>query len=370
MSGSSFPQRWLVIILTHNEPISLIKTCLHSVREATNFLTAQYPTSTVHVRVVDDSTPQLQCALQEIAESLGIELVNATGTISQKRNIGCRDSEADVVVFTDADCGVDQRWLATHAAAYARYPTAPAVAGVTVHQAESTPGYTAMRCAGLLVGFQFPEIMSSTLWAPCSNLSLRMDVFKEVGGFDETFTYGAEDVDLGLRVCDASGQRIVCEASSIVYHAPEPFAHGIYRRAWTWGKGEALLLPRHPLYLVPSPPKPILFVLLSLGWALTSILIFQRWVPLVAFLAIFVLGGPLQEAWETKVSWPVVIRTRLLRSLFYLGTYMGLLKARQPGLLGKQMNYGDGQFAYEWSTVARDIWEFFIFVLIIGVTLR
>lgn len=370
MNDSSIPQRWLVVILTHNEPVSLIKDCLHSVREAANFLMAQHPISTVHIRVVDDSTPQLQCALQEITEGLGIELIRAAGTISQKRNIGCKDLDADIVVFTDADCRVDRGWLAAHASTYGKCPNAPGVAGVTVHQAESAPVYIAARRAGFLIGFQFPELIDSTLWAPCSNLSLRMGVFKEVGGFDEAFAFAAEDVDLGLRVCAVSGQRIACQASAIVYHAPEPFVRGIYRRACVWGKGEALLMTRHPRYLAPSPPKPVLFILLSLGWALTSILVFQRLVPLIAFLAVFVLGGPLWEALETRSSWSVVVRTRLLQMIFHLGTCMGLLRVKRPGLLSKQMNYGEGQFAYEWPTAVRSIWEFFIFILFAGVILQ
>jgi glycosyltransferase involved in cell wall biosynthesis len=331
---------------------------------------AQYPTCTVHIRVVDDSAPRLQHTLQEAADSLGIELMHLAGTISQKRNAGCRNSDADIVVFTDADCNVDHGWLVAHASAYVKHPAAPGVAGVTIHQAESTPGYVAARRGGFLVGFQFPEMMPTTLWAPCSNLSLRMDIFRQVGGFDEAFAFAAEDVDLGLRVCAMSGQRIVCEASALVYHAPEPFARGISRRAWVWGKGEALLMTRHVRHLVPSPPKSVLFALLSLGWALTSTLAYHNLAAVIIFLAIYVFGGPLLEAWETKTDWSVIVRVRLLQMLFQLGICVGLLKAKRPGLLGKQMNYGEGQFAYEWPAAVRTIWEFFVFLLLVGAAIR
>jgi GT2 family glycosyltransferase len=367
MNNPWVPQRWLVVILTHNEPISLIEACLRSVRQAADFLTAQYQTCTVHIRVVDDSAPQLRLMLQEITDSLGIELVHSAGTISQKRNAGCKNLDADVIVFTDADCQVDQQWLIAHASAYAKYPTAPGVAGVTIHQAESTLDYTAARYAGFLVGFQFPEMMSTTPWAPCSNLSLRMDIYRKIGGFDEAFAFAAEDVDMGLRVCAMTGQRIVCQPSALVYHAPEPFARGLYRRAWVWGKGEALLLTRHARYLVPSPPPLVLFVLLSLGWTLTCALAYRKLAAIIIFLAIYVFGGPLLEAWETKASWSVIIRARLLQMLFQLGTCVGLLKAKRPDLLGKKMNYGEGQFAYEWPIAVRTIWEFFIFLLLMGV---
>ncbi len=367
MSESCIPQRWLVIILTHNEPISLIQDCLRSVRKAADFFIAQHPTCTVHIHVVDDSGPQLQHVLQELADSLGIELVHFAGTISQKRNAGCRNSSADVVVFTDADCHVEQEWLVSHASVYARHPTAPGVAGVTVHQTDISPAYAAAHRAGFLVGFQFPEMTPITLWAPCSNLSIQMEVFRKVSGFDEAFAFAAEDVDLGLRVCSVSGQRIVCEASAVVHHAPEPFMHGIYWRARVWGLGEALLLTRHVHHLVPSPPKTVLLVLLSLGWALTSLLAYHRFAAVIAFLVIYILGGPLLEAWETKDSWAVVIRARLLQMLFQLGVCAGLLKAGRPDLLGKQMNYGEGQFVYEWPSAVRAIWEFFAFLLFAGV---
>ena len=370
MSEFCCPKRWVVVILTHNEASALIQACLQSVRAAADALVLQEPTITVRIRIVDDSRPELLAAWQDAAAGFGMEVVRVKGTISQKRNAGGAGVVADIVAFTDADCEVEWEWLIAHAAVYAAKPKVPGVVGRTLHQANDTLAYAAARHAGFLIGFQFPEMMRDTLWGPCSNLSLRMDAFSEVGGFNEAFSYASEDVDIGLRICTHTGDRLACSTAASVRHASEPFARGVTRRAWTWGSGEAILLSHHPERRIFAPPKLWMFLVIALGWTITDTLVCTRLFSLVWFAAVYLIGGPLQEACETNTNWAVVVQSRILQILFQVRTSLELLRQGYPHLLATQMNYGEGQFLHEWSSQTRFLWEFFVFLLLMGVTLR
>lgn len=369
MSEFCCPKRWLVVILTHNEASALIQTCLQSVRTAADALVLQDPAITVRIRIMDDSRPELLAAWQDAAAGFGIEVVYVKGTISEKRNAGCAGVVADIIAFTDADCEVEREWLVAHAVVYATKPQVPGVVGQTLHQADDTLAYAAARHAGFLIGFQFPEMMQHTLWGPCSNLSLRMDAFSKVGGFNEAFSYASEDVDIGLRICTHTGARLACSTAAPVRHASEPFAQGVTRRAWKWGDGEAILLSHHPERRIFAPPKLWMFLGIVLGWTITDTLICDRPLSLVCFAAVYLIGGPLQEACEAKTNWAVVVQSRIFLILFQLRTSLGLLRTGRLHLLATQMNYGEGQFLHEWSSQVRSLWEFLIFVLLIGVTL-
>lgn len=370
MSSRCPLQHWVVVVLTHNEAPSIIQACLRSVREATDAFLSQSPTATVRIRIVDDSHPSLRATWVDLATSLGMEVMYISGGIASKRNTAVKGVNADAIAFTDADCEVHQEWLITHAAAYAAHPEAPGVVGMTLHQAVGIPVYAAMQHAGFLVGFQFPRLMQETLWGPCSNLSLRIDVFEEVGGFDEVFSYASEDVDIGLRICMYTGRRLICVTSAPVRHAVAPFVRNVYGRVWKWGAGEAILLSRHPSYRVFAPPRVAIYVLVALSWALIDALAYSHLTSLIWFVLIYVICGPIFEARETKSYWAVVIRSRILRVLFQLRTCIDLLGAGHLDLLKTQMNYGEGQFAFEWPAVTRYMWEFLTFVFLAGLTPR
>ena len=364
------PWNWLVIILVHNEPREYVEPCLRSVRAAADLLILHKSGTDVTIRVVDDSRPTLRASWQGTAEALGVEVLTSPGTIAQKRNAGCKGNNADAVAFTDADCTVDIEWLLVHFEAYAALPESPGAVGRTLHQFDSSPMYAAARHAGFLIGFSLPELMTATLWGPCSNLSVRRAAFDSVGGFDEAFAYAAEDVDLGLRLVATTGHRLVCVKAAPATHAVGPFARGIVRRAWTWGGGEAQLLARHAAHRAAAPPGILIFMFAALGWSATDALIRHHWQTTAWFCVVYVIAGPFHEARETRSVWRVVIRARLLQWIFQLRTCAGLMRLGRIDLLAKKMYYGDGQLTYEWAGATRLLWEFSFFLVLAALVSR
>jgi glycosyltransferase involved in cell wall biosynthesis len=78
-----------------------------------------------------------------------------------------------------------------------------------------------------------------------SNVSLKRARFLDVGGFDEDFLFGYEDLDLGLRL-NEKGFRLLYEPAARVLHVHRYDLAGIRRRFMLVGGAEFLMVRKHP----------------------------------------------------------------------------------------------------------------------------
>ena len=78
-----------------------------------------------------------------------------------------------------------------------------------------------------------------------SNLSIKRDLFLEVGGFDEDFIFTYEDLDVGLRLGEA-GMRLLYEPDARVFHHHIYDLDGLRRRFEATAEGEWLMIKKHP----------------------------------------------------------------------------------------------------------------------------
>jgi hypothetical protein len=78
-----------------------------------------------------------------------------------------------------------------------------------------------------------------------SNVSLKRALFEKVGGFDEEFVFGYEDIDLGLRLHHV-GLRLLYEPQARVAHVHRYDWPAIERRFRLVGGGEYLMVRKHP----------------------------------------------------------------------------------------------------------------------------
>jgi glycosyltransferase involved in cell wall biosynthesis len=361
------PLTWLAVVLVHNEKSSLVTACLDSMRVSVDNFKQKYPDAQIAIRVVDDSKPEYLAEWQEFAEAKQVELIYCAGNISEKRNAGWLQSDAEIIIYTDADCVVHPDWVEAHASIYAAQPNTPGVAGITIHHYEGSQAYTAAHHAGLLDGSRFPTFTPYTPWAPCCNISVRSSVLVQIGGFDTTFSYSGEDVDLGLRIFQKTGKFLACVNAAPVTHDVEAFATGVYRRARKWGEAEALLLIRHPLHHLFAPPRLLFFTIAALLCVMVD-LIAHRPNTLLCFIFIYLVSGPWIEGRTRKASWAVTLRTRVVRLLYQWSTVTILFKHRRFDLLATQMIYFDGQYDYEWPALASRLCEFLAFLILISLT--
>ncbi|MGW9332739.1 glycosyltransferase [Bosea sp. NPDC055594] len=146
--------------------------------------------------------------------------------LSMSRNIGIEAASGDIVAFIDDDAAPHPTWLEELALCYADKRVG-GVGGFTVDN--SGINYQACKTICDRFGNAFsmsaffderPLCFSGSPAYPSllgTNSSFRLDVLKEVGGFDHTFRYFLDETDVCLRVVDA-GYQIVYAPQAIVYH--------------------------------------------------------------------------------------------------------------------------------------------------------
>lgn len=189
-------------------------------------------------------------------------------TIAHQRNVGVRQAQGDIIVFTDSGCIPQDNWLERLLAPilfegeFVTCGPAEAVgksvySGVRRHT-DPEPDYVSM--------------------ATTINIAFRREAFEVVGGFDESFG-AAEDLDFTWRLTD-KGYCLRWVANAVVKHDWGTPQRQL-RRAFFYGKGWCRLLRKHPHRLgevTRENSVPVVYSLFLLGLPLT----FKwRWYPLL-----------------------------------------------------------------------------------------
>lgn len=162
------------------------------------------------------------------------------------RNYGVRLSSGRILCFLDDDSIPDRRWLREIIYPFQGSETTGLVSGKTCsYDQEAT----------------LPVLLEMTIyagksWATC-NIAYRRDIFKVLGGFDESFHEASwEDNDLGMRARWA-GYGHVYNEGAIVYHSHERSIVEFKRKCLRNGRGAALFsrkyLFKRPLWAISTP---------------------------------------------------------------------------------------------------------------------
>lgn len=181
-------------------------------------------------------------------------------SIPHQRNLGVRTAHGDIIVFTDAGCRLQKKWLANLVAPLRDGENV--VAGVT----EDLHGKGRYELASEELKKCDYVRESMTL-----NLAFRREVFDAVGDFDESFTYGS-DIDFCWRLND-TGYRIRRIPDALLWHdwgTPRRQR----RRSYLYGKARARLYRKHKerrKYMLRDDPMVVIYPLFLLGLPLTLV---------------------------------------------------------------------------------------------------
>jgi GT2 family glycosyltransferase len=147
---------------------------------------------------------------------------------ARARNLGLLAAGGELFLLLDADCIPRTDWLARH---LARHRASEQVVGGAV--ALKGSNYWAQSDnVSMFHEFVPQHPPGSRFLLPTLNLSLRREVFKTVGGMDETFPgAAAEDADWTIRIRRA-GYRLYFDPSAVVAHAPARTTWGDVVRHW------------------------------------------------------------------------------------------------------------------------------------------
>lgn len=205
-------------------------------------------------------------------------------TIPHQRNAGVREARGDMIVFTDAGCVPEARWLERLAGSVRRGEHV--ACGLTLSTAQGVQLHDEAARKPMEQDY-LPECGTG-------NLAFRREVYDQVGGFDEAFQYGS-DTDFSWRVL-AAGYRIRAVPGAVVRHdwgTPRRQA----RRAFQYGRARTRLYRKHPRrlrHVIRQDPTVAVYPLFLLGLPLTFVF------PLYPALLLI-------PAWRNRASGPVLV---------------------------------------------------------------
>lgn len=216
-----------VVIPTHNRHDQLVHTISHLVNQ-------DIPTSDYEIIVVDDgSKPPVE--LPEDWLKSNIHLIRTSGVErSAARNFGAEAARGKILIFLDDDISVEPTFLTAHLNAQIEWQKVLAVGSIRLPISEFQKPFVRFRqqledqslsqCRGLV---------SAKNFCAAGNMSIRREVFLDLGGFNPDFT-SSEDQDLALRHTTQGGQiAYLPEASGVHYDRALDIRN--YCRRMEWG---------------------------------------------------------------------------------------------------------------------------------------
>lgn len=171
------------------------------------------------------------------------------------RNHGARKARGKILLFTDADCRADKRWVEEMARPLLEnrpYPLA-ALGGRTesAFRNQREPNLWERYLDDLFQFWEsdrtspFPAFLP---WAPTCNLAVRRDVFEAMGGFDEKWRAAAYDVDLCWRIV-LSGFLFGSAPKAVVKHLRRHTLRGLLRQIENYAFYNQSLLATYERFL-------------------------------------------------------------------------------------------------------------------------
>lgn len=334
------------IVIATKGRVKLLEDLLVSVSEArANF---DGPTE---VLLIDDSNENDVIEIEKMCEKYDAKRIYFSPSVAEKRNVGARNAQYDIIMFLDSDCIATPNLLNEHYKLYTDEKVG-GIAGYLEFVGEDTWFWQAVDKTPFTICFSFPKWMDTVPWTPTANCSMRKKIFDKIGGFDRSFPDkpGGEDVDLGLRMVKA-GYIFKCTADGLVYHSKKTWipVKAMIKRLWHYGSANYYLAEKHPDYVMEIMPRKSSLYLLGFGGIIaSSILKFNLWILLLIPLW-FVLDIMLSAIFINKyasykgTSFLKQCVVQLLILDNELGYVFNCLRKGKPSLINKDVVYFDGQ---------------------------
>jgi glycosyltransferase involved in cell wall biosynthesis/tetratricopeptide (TPR) repeat protein len=199
-----------------------------------------YPPDRREVIVVDDGSSD---ETQKIARAYPVVyLYQENAGPAKARNLGWQKAQGEIVCFTDADCIPEKGWVALLVCNYTS-DTIGAVGG----------SYGIANAHNILADCIHQEILWRHAHMPPEvkalgsyNMSVRKDILRQVGGFDETYRMASgEDNDLSYKIHQAGYVLIFDKEAKVRHYHPEDLLR--YLRSQFWhGFWRVKLYKDHP----------------------------------------------------------------------------------------------------------------------------
>ena len=211
------------------------------VDQLASLASADPPPGGFEVVVADNgSTDGTRHAARSFEDRLTVHILDASGSAgaSYARNLGVRESTAERVLFCDADDEIDSGWLVAMWQAFE--DGHELVAGPIDYRRLNPAPVRAWRgadraTAAVVLGF-LPSGHSA-------NLGVTRQLHEAVGGFDEDFVFGGEDVDFCWRA-QIAGYALHTDSGAVVHYRLRPSLRALFTQSRAYGAAEAHLFAK------------------------------------------------------------------------------------------------------------------------------
>lgn len=196
-----------------------------------------------------------------------------TGGPAAARNLGIRNAEAELILFSDDDKIATPTLLREHLE-YHQSDEEIAVLGRTeIHpEVEPSPFIQYLEKSGLQFGFHMIKDSNDVPYRffVTSNVSLKRTSLLKVGFCDEEFKYpGYEDTELGYRLF-RSGVKILYNPNALNYHLHAVSLESFSQAQYRLGKSAVVFQKKHPELPIAFPVSITTLFVLRCKW-------FCRW---------------------------------------------------------------------------------------------
>lgn len=196
-------------------------------------IAAQTDSPSVEVIVADNRSTD-GTAQAAVAASAGLELTVIPAQRAQgancARNEGSRTAKAPLILFLDADDEIADGALRAVVDAFADDPTLDLATGVPEGNDPDT--------------FELPVSQNFLPYGISAFLAMRREVLDEVGGFDEEFVGGQEEVDFCWRA-QMAGFRLGLVRDARFSYVPRDSARAVFRQFRRYGVTYIQLFVKH-----------------------------------------------------------------------------------------------------------------------------
>lgn len=221
------------------------KDVVGTIEDQLSALAAQDFTGAMDILLCDNgSTDGLPACIEAWRErySLALRHVDASGRagVSHARNVGLRAATTDVVAVCDADDMVSPAWIsALLEGVQGGCSVVGGAIDVTTLNDETRQAWRPGPPMDRL-----PEKLGFKPYAIGANLAVRRDDALSVGGWDEDYVAGGDDVDFAWRI-QLAGHRIGFAPDALVHYRYRADLRGTARQARAYARCEARLLAQY-----------------------------------------------------------------------------------------------------------------------------
>jgi glycosyltransferase involved in cell wall biosynthesis len=260
-----------------------------------------------------------------IAAGKGARVITSNaGTIAASRNLGVRNSHADIFIFLDADVTLTREWSLAAPDILDNVARNPFLLSGSDCRIGDSAGWVTR------TWFDAPGLKTSGLYIGSAHLIISRILFERLGGFDETLKTG-EDYDICSRARTIGAQLVKAPALKVIHHGVPRSAIEFLRREMWHGLGDtqsiksisrskvaltalaftALHMAALLFLLLPSPGHYL---------SLTALL----------FIVIICLASAVKKFGSNNPL--TLLKTAFLFYLYYCGRSLSIFSSLAPGL--------------------------------------